>query len=93
LELGFEEAHQELSRALRTASTNSSEVFGELGLASKRILGRDGKSYFPDYEKKIKDKSDTGCCRRCILPFDLFTNVISPLWLFDNTEKISLDNS
>lgn len=42
LQLGFEEAHQELSLILSTSWTTSSEVFGELGLACKRIMGRDG---------------------------------------------------
>ncbi len=54
LELGFEEAHQELSRVLSTAWTTSSEVFGELGLASKRIMGRDGKRLPPCLKEDLK---------------------------------------
>jgi hypothetical protein len=54
LELGFEEAHLELSRILSTAWTTSSVVFGELGLASKRIMRRDGKRLPPCLKEDLE---------------------------------------
>jgi hypothetical protein len=54
LELGFEEAHLELSQILSTAWTTSSEVFGELGLASKRIMRKDGKRLPPCLKEDLK---------------------------------------
>ena len=54
LELGFEEAHQELSRILNTAWTSSSEVFGELAFISKRIMGRDGRRLPPCLKEDLK---------------------------------------
>jgi hypothetical protein len=41
-QLGFYEAHEELTRLMNSAWTTSSEFFGEIGLASERILNRDG---------------------------------------------------
>ena len=42
LDLGFNEANGELSCLLDSAWTTSSELFGEIGLACKKILKRDG---------------------------------------------------
>jgi hypothetical protein len=47
LDLGFNEANVELSILLDSKWTTSSELFGELGLASGRILKRDGRRLPP----------------------------------------------
>jgi hypothetical protein len=41
-DLGFIEAHQDLSRLFNSAWTTSSELLGEIGLACEKILNRDG---------------------------------------------------
>ena len=46
-ELGFTEAHRDLSRLLDSAWTTSSELFGEISLACGRILERDGRRLPP----------------------------------------------
>lgn len=46
-ELGFYEAHEDLTRLMNSAWTTSSELFGEIGVASERILKRDGSRLPP----------------------------------------------
>jgi hypothetical protein len=53
-ELGFIEAHQDLTRLLSSAWTTSSELFGEIGLASKRIIERDDERLSPCLKEDLE---------------------------------------
>jgi len=53
-DLGFTEATQDLSRLLNCAWTTSSELFGEIGLACKKILNRDGRRLPPCLAADLK---------------------------------------
>lgn len=53
-DLGFTEATQDLSRLLNSAWTTSAELFGEIGLACRRILERDGRRLPQCLEEDLK---------------------------------------
>ncbi len=59
-ELGFTEADQELCRLLSSAWTTSSELFGEIGLASKKIIERD-RSRLPPCLKEDLETCQAVC--------------------------------
>jgi hypothetical protein len=61
-DFGFANAQMELSRLFDMAWTTSSELFGEIGLACKRILVRDGKLLPAPLKKDLK-KIKSACLK------------------------------